>query len=167
MVSTSFFSAARSTGRRVRVVLAHPGDGLLDLLVGDRRRLDGHAGRGRVAERDVRADRHGGRVLERLAGLELAHFDVRPVEPVDVLEIRDLLERLVDDVGRRVLPEVVRAVRALVEGARRLARPEARDLGVLDVLRERAVARALEPAGVDLDVHRHDRAGLALDGVGE
>jgi len=62
---------------------------------------------------------------------------------------------------------VVRAVRALVERARRLARPEAGDLGVLDVLRERAVARALEPAGVDLDVHRDDRAGLALDGVGE
>jgi hypothetical protein len=154
-------------GLELRVMLAHPGDGLLDLLVGDRGRLDGDAGRGRVPERDLRADRDGRRVLERLSGLELAHFDVRTVEPVDVLETRDLLEGLVDEIGRGVLPEVVGTVRALVQRARRLARPEAGDLGVLHVLLERAVARTLESAGVDLDGQRDDGAGLALDGVSE
>ena len=154
-------------GLDLGVMLAHPGDRLLDLLVGDGRRLHGHGGGGRVAERDVWPHRHGGRVLERLPRLELAHLDLGAIEPIDVLEIRDLLERLVDDVSGGVLPEMLGAVRAFVEGPRRLARAEARDLRVLHVLLERALAGTLEAIGVDFDVQRDDRPGLALHGVAE
>jgi penicillin-binding protein 1A len=81
--------------------------------------------------------------------------------------VRLTLQTGVDDVVRGVLPEVLGAVLALVERARRLARPEARDLGVTHVAGERAIGRRAQPLGVHLHLDDRERSLAPLDGVRE
>src|SRR5207249_2243777 len=79
----------------------------------------------------------------------------------------DVAVGLVDEVGPRVIPEMLLPIRPLVHRARRLARAETRDLRALHVPLKGRVRGAGEPTGVDFRLDDHCRAGLAPDRVAD
>ena len=120
---------------------SHRRDGLVDVVLTRWAGLDRGAVRAVVAEGDVRADDDGRRIPERLAFLELRQLRIGPIDRLYSFSLDDLSIRLIHEVVRRVLPEMLLAVLPLVHRPRGLPRTEARDLRALDVTLERGIGR--------------------------
>src|SRR6202022_646661 len=115
-------------GPELRMAVAHRRYGLVDLFLGRRPGFDLRAVRRVVTERDVGAHHDGRRIPEGLAFLELSQLRIGPIDRLDTLGIDDLAVRLIHQVVRRVLPEMLLAVRTLVHPARRFSWTEAGNL---------------------------------------
>ena len=147
------------------VAFPHRGYGPIHSVLPRRLGSDRGTVREVVPERDLGSDDDRRGVAKRFAFLELSDLRVGPVDRLESFRVHDLAVGLVHQVVGRVLPEMILSVGALVHRARRLARPEAGDLGVLHVLRERGIRGARQPVRFDLDVERHARSGLTAESV--